>query len=136
MRKISKLIVHCSATREGQEISAATIDDWHKKRGWSGIGYHFVIGLNGLIEYGRPVSKMGAHVRGHNKSSIGICYIGGVELDGKTPCDTRTEEQKCSLYHLLIVLKKLHPEAVVHGHRDFSAKACPSFDATEEYKNL
>ena len=112
MRDINKLIVHCSATREGQEISAATINKWHKKRGWAGIGYHFVIGLNGLIEYGRPVEKQGAHTKGHNKNSIGICYIGGVEA------------------------QKLHPEAVVHGHRDFSAKACPSFDATEEYKNL
>jgi N-acetylmuramoyl-L-alanine amidase len=136
MRDINKLIVHCSATREGQEISAATINKWHKNRGWSGIGYHFVIGLNGLIEYGRPVEKQGAHTKGHNKNSIGVCYIGGVEEDGKTPKDTRTEEQKCSLEELLIVLKKLHPEAVVHGHRDFSAKACPSFDATEEYKNL
>tara|TARA_R110000744_G_scaffold203446_3_gene322337 strand:+ start:41607 stop:42032 length:426 start_codon:yes stop_codon:yes gene_type:complete len=141
MRKINKLIVHCSATREGQEISAATINKWHKKRGWAGIGYHYVIGLNGLIEYGRPVEKQGAHVKGFNKSSIGICYIGGVEAQrdskGKWPAkDTRTEAQKCSLEELLIVLKKLHPEAVIHGHRDFSAKACPSFDATEEYKNL
>ena len=136
MREIRKIIVHCSATREGRDISAATIDEWHKARGWSGIGYHFVIGLDGTIEYGRPVSKIGAHCKGFNKSSIGVCYIGWVESDGKTPKDTRTKEQTCSLYHLLLVLKRLHPDAIIHGHRDFSNKACPSFDATEEYKDL
>ena len=140
MREIRKLIVHCSATPEGREVSASTINDWHLKNGWSGIGYHYVIGLDGTIEYGRPVEKQGAHVKGYNKSSIGICYIGGVEkemVDGKwIPKDTRTQEQKCSLYHLLIVLKRLHPDAIIHGHRDFANKACPSFDATEEYKDI
>lgn len=136
MREIRKVIVHCSATREGQDISAATIDSWHKKRGWSGIGYHFVIGLDGFIEYGRPVEKIGAHTKGYNKSSIGVCYIGGVEKDGKTPKDTRTCEQKQSLKLLLKTLLLLHPGALIHGHRDFSAKACPSFDATDEYKYL
>ena len=140
MREIRKLIVHCSATREGQEISAATINDWHLKRGWSGIGYHYVIGLDGLIEYGRPIEKMGAHTKGYNKSSIGICYIGGVEkerVNGKwIPKDTRTCEQKESLKLLLKTLLRLHPGAVIHSHRDFANKACPSFDATEEYKHL
>ncbi|MCP4162809.1 MAG: hypothetical protein GY760_22340 [Deltaproteobacteria bacterium] len=140
MREIRKLIVHCSATREGQEISAATINTWHLKRGWSGIGYHFVIGLDGTIEYGRPLEKTGAHTKGYNRSSIGICYIGGVEserVDGKwIPKDTRTCEQKESLKLLLKTLLRLHPGAVIHGHRDFANKACPSFDATEEYKHL
>lgn len=133
-RKIKEIIVHCSATREGQDISAATIDEWHKARGWSGIGYHFVIKLDGTIEYGRMVDKSGAHCKGHNSFSIGVCYIGGVESDGVTPKDTRTENQKESLLVLLKVLKRAHPEATIHGHRDFSNKACPSFDATTEYK--
>ena len=136
MREIRKIIVHCAATPEGREISAATIDKWHKARGWKGIGYHFVIGLDGIMEYGRPITEVGAHCKGFNKSSIGICYIGGVEKDGKTPKDTRTKEQKCSLYHLLLVLKRLHPTAIIHGHRDFANKACPSFDATQEYKEI
>jgi len=140
MREIRKIIVHCAATREGQEISAATIDKWHKARGWKGIGYHFVIALDGTMEYGRPVTEVGAHCKGFNKSSIGICYIGGVEkekVNGKYPAkDTRTKEQKCSLYHLLLVLKRLHPNAIIHGHRDFANKACPSFDATQEYKDI
>lgn len=135
MREINKIIVHCSATREGQDISAATIRDWHLGRGWSDIGYHFIIGLDGRIEYGRPVEKPGAHTRGHNKRSIGVCYIGGVDEKLKAK-DTRTEKQKDSLIVLLATLKRLHPEAVIHSHSDFSPKACPSFDATEEYKNL
>ncbi len=99
MRDIDKIIVHCSATQEGKHISAATIDKWHKKRGWRGIGYHYVVGLNGNIEYGRNIYESGAHVKGHNKGSIGICYIGGVEAErgsnGKWIAkDTRTPEQK------------------------------------------
>jgi len=135
MRTIDKVIVHCSATREGQDIDAATIDTWHKERGWSGIGYHYVIKLDGTIEYGRMVDKMGAHCKGHNKNSIGICYIGGCD-EYMNPKDTRTSSQKTSLFALLLFLKRLHKESVIHGHRDFSNKACPSFDATKEYKNI
>jgi len=133
---INKLIVHCSATREGQDITVDTIRDWHLKRGWSDIGYHYVVKLDGTIETGRSVELMGAHVKGHNKDSIGICYIGGVEADGKTPKDTRTDKQKDSLLNLLVTLKHVYGDISVYGHRDFSSKACPSFDATSEYKNI
>lgn len=136
MREINEIIVHCSATREGQDIDASTIDEWHKARGWSGIGYHFIVKLNGSIEYGRMVDKVGAHCKGHNTNSIGVCYIGGVENDGKTPKDTRTSEQIASLLTLLRFLKLLHPDASIYGHRDFANKACPSFDATTEYASL
>lgn len=136
MRTINKLIVHCSATREGQDITVDTIRDWHLKRGWSDIGYHYVVKLDGTIETGRSVELMGAHVKGHNKDSIGICYIGGVEADGKTPKDTRTDKQKDSLLNLLVTLKHVYGDISVYGHRDFSSKACPSFDATSEYKNI
>ena len=140
MRDINKIIIHCSATREGQDISAATIDEWHKDRGWSGIGYHYVIGLNGLIEYGRDINKTGAHVKGHNKGSIGICYIGGVEAEKKNgkwiAKDTRTPQQIATLLELLRILKKLHPEATIHGHNEFAAKSCPCFDVQAEYCNL
>ena len=81
MRDIDKIIVHCSATQEGKEINAAEINLWHLKRGWSGIGYHYVVLLDGTIEYGRSIYKQGAHVKGGNKGSIGICYIGGVESE-------------------------------------------------------
>ena len=141
MRKINKIIIHCSATREGEDISAAVIDGWHRDRGWSGIGYHYVVSLNGNIEYGRPIDKQGAHVKDHNKGSIGICYIGGVESErssnGKWIAkDTRTLEQKESLLDLIKTLKRLHPEATVHGHNEFAAKACPCFNVKEEYCNL
>jgi len=135
MRIIDKLIVHCSATREGQHISVDTIRRWHVDgRGWSDIGYHYVVYLDGSVHEGRPIERSGAHTIGQNKNSIGICYIGGVEEDGKTPKDTRTEEQKSALEKLLLDLKCEYPDSTVHGHRDFARKACPSFDATNEYK--
>jgi len=136
MRNIKEIIIHCSATREGQPIDAATIDKWHKERGWRMIGYHYVVMLDGIIEYGRPVKDIGAHCKGHNSKSIGICYIGGVEQDGTTPKDTRTCEQKEALILLIRVLKLMHPDAIVYGHRDFSSKACPSFDAKKEYHGI
>jgi len=141
VRKINKIIIHCSATREGEDISAAVIDRWHRDRGWSGIGYHYVVSLNGNIEYGRPIDKQGAHVKDHNKGSIGICYIGGVESErssnGKWIAkDTRTLEQKESLLDLIKTLKRLNPGATVHGHNEFAAKACPCFNVKEEYCNL
>jgi N-acetylmuramoyl-L-alanine amidase len=134
MNKINKLIIHCSATPENRKVSVQTIREWHLARGWSDIGYHYVIGLDGTIANGRDLRIQGAHTRGENKNSLGICYIGGVELDGKTPKDTRTDAQKESLTELLLELKSLFCDSVVHGHRDFSNKACPSFDATTEYK--
>lgn len=135
MRDIDKIIVHCSATKEGNNVTAATIDQWHKDRGWKGIGYHYVVALNGVIEYGRSIYETGAHVRNHNKGSIGICYIGGLgsSMEAK---DTRTPEQKESLLLLLKTLKKMHPDATIHGHNEFSAKACPCFDVNKEYCNI
>lgn len=135
MREINKIIVHCSATKEGVDVSASTIDSWHKERGWRGIGYHYVIALDGKIEYGRNINETGAHVRNHNRRSIGICYIGGLDA-GMNPKDTRTKEQKESMLDLLKTLKRLHPVATIHGHNEFSAKACPCFDVQEEYCNI
>jgi len=136
MRTIKELIVHCTATPEGKYFDAADIDRWHKQRGWSGNGYHFVILLDGTIEYGRDLKKSGAHTRGRNSTSIGLTYIGGMDANMQKAKDTRTEAQKESMLLLLKTLKKLHPEAVIYGHRDFSSKACPSFDAKTEYENL
>ncbi len=135
-RKIDKIIVHCSATREGQHIDVDTIRDWHVNgRGWSDIGYHYVIYLDGTVHPGRPIERSGAHTKGQNSNSIGICYIGGLGQSMK-PKDTRTPEQKESLLLLLKTLKKMHPEATIHGHNEFSAKACPCFNAKEEYCNI
>ena len=137
MRKIDKIIVHCSATREGQHIPVETIKKWHVEgRGWSDIGYHFYVELDGTIKKGRDIQKIGSHCLGNNRSSIGICYCGGVEADGKTPKDTRTESQKESLLSVLKTLKAMFPESTIYSHNEFANKACPSFDATNEYKDL
>lgn len=135
-RKIDEIIVHCSATPEGREVTVADIDKWHRARGFKGIGYNYVIYLDGSVHEGRNVNVGGAHCTNHNSRSIGVCYIGGVAKDGKTPKDTRTEAQKDALLALLKELKALYPIAKIHGHRDFANKACPSFDATKEYKGL
>ena len=135
MRAINKIIIHCSATKEGNNVTASTIDQWHKDRGWRGIGYHYVVALDGSIEYGRSIYETGAHVKNQNEGSIGICYIGGLGLSME-PKDTRTPEQKESLLLLLKTLKKMHPKATIHGHNEFSAKACPCFNAKEEYCNI
>ena len=135
-RTINEIIVHCSATPEGKDYTLDTIRQWHRQRGFSDIGYHYVIHPDGKVEEGRDVNIAGAHCSGHNFKSIGICYIGGMTADGKKAKDTRTDKQKANLKSLLQTMRKLYPSAKIHGHRDFAAKACPSFDATEEYKNI
>ena len=136
MRIINEIIVHCAATREGRDFTVEDITRWHKARGFATIGYHYVIYRDGSIHEGRPLEQIGAHCVGHNKHSIGICYIGGCASDGKTPKDTRTPEQKEALLALLRRLKTRFPNATIHGHRDFAAKACPSYDAFREYRQL
>lgn len=135
MRNINLIIVHCSATPEGRDVSVADIDRWHRERGFDGIGYHYVVYIDGSVHEGRPLEKVGAHCKGHNAHSIGICYVGGVDSYGK-PKDTRTLAQKDALVNLLMRLKRRFPKAVIRGHRDFAAKACPSFDATKEYAGI
>lgn len=134
-RNITELIVHCTATREGKEYTVDTIRQWHKQRGFSDIGYHYVIHLDGSVENGRSVCIAGAHCVGHNTKSIGICYVGGLDADGN-PKDTRTKEQRIALKTLLVSLKIIYPGAKIYGHCDFAAKACPCFDAKEEYQGI
>lgn len=136
-RRIDWLVVHCTATKEGANFKAKDIDLWHKAKGWSQIGYNYVIDLDGAIEPGRDVDLVPAQVAGYNSNAIGIVYVGGTDLNGK-PKDTRTVQQKESLLKLLKDLKKLYPSAKIQGHRDFPkvAKACPSFDAKKEYSSL
>ena len=136
MRKITEIIIHCSCTPEGRNIGATTILDWHKERGFSDIGYHYVIRLDGTMETGRPVEQIGAHTKGHNRNSIGICYIGGTETDCKTPKDTRTKEQCKAMAELLKKLRKQFPNATIHGHSEFANKACPSFDVKQWLKEI
>lgn len=136
MRKITEIIIHCSATPEGRKVTTAQIDRWHKERGFKKIGYHYVIYLDGSIHVGRKEEEIGAHTVGHNANSIGICYVGGCAKDGRTPKDTRTEAQKNALCGLLSELVNKYTDASIHGHREFANKACPCFDVQAEYKNI
>ena len=140
MRKITLIVIHCSAVRPDQTSSAKEIEKWHKDRGFNGIGYHYVIRRNGEIEPGRPESVIGAHchVKGqnHNKHSIGVCYEGGLDIRGQ-PADTRTAEQKAAMRQLLEDLHRRYPRAVIVGHHDlYPPKPCPCFDAAHEYADM
>jgi len=148
-RTITDIIIHCTATRSWQDYSADDIRRMHKAQGWADIGYHYVVRLDGTIENGRDVDKIGAHVSGHNANSIGVVYVGGLDNQGKAK-DTRTENQKCALLNLLMDLRKLYPKAKISGHRDFSPdkngdgiispdefiKECPCFDAAAEFRRI
>ena len=132
-RKITEILVHCSATIQGKEFDVDDIRRWHLERGFADVGYHYVITLDGTTQTGRSVDKVGASCTGHNTNSIAICYIGGLD-ESLNPADTRTDAQKQSMKRLINDLKTLYPGAKVHGHRDFANKACPCFDATTEYR--
>lgn len=134
MRQINQIIWHCAATPEGRDVKIDEIRGWHvRDRGWSDIGYHYVIELDGSVRTGRPLIRAGAHVQGRNANSIGICYVGGTDKKGKAK-DTRTPAQKDALYKLTAELLRRFPGATVHGHNEFAAKACPSFDVRPDWQ--
>jgi N-acetylmuramoyl-L-alanine amidase len=144
MRDINMIVVHCSATPEGLPIGAREIDAMHRARGFTMIGYHYVIGINGKLETGRALDRVGAHVSGHNANSIGICLVGGLGHDRK-PKDTKTPAQEAELHALLVKLQGMFPHAKICGHRDLSPdtdhdgkverhewiKECPCFDVAD-----
>lgn len=132
MRKIEKIIVHCTATPEGREVTADDVTRWHKARGFRTIGYHYLIKLDGTVQTGRPVAEVGAHCLGQNGKSIGVCYVGGIDRDSLKPKDTRTPAQRASLRRLITDLRAKYPGATLHGHREFAPKACPCFDVKTE----
>jgi len=138
LRNINKIIIHCSATPEGRDVSMETIKKWHTEDfKWSDIGYHFVIELDGSLRKGRALSKVGAHAKGHNRDSIGICYVGGVDANME-PKDTRTEAQKDMLEDIVFVLAHAYGVAKenIKGHNEVSSKSCPSFNVREWVKTL
>lgn len=136
-RTINRIIVHCTATPEGRVETVESIRRMHKDKGWADIGYHYVVYLDGSIHDGRNVNLVGAHCEGYNANSIGVVYVGGVDKSLKEK-DTRTDAQKKALVALLKDLRKIYPRAKICGHRDLDkkGKACPSFDATKEYKDI
>lgn len=148
-RVITDIVVHCTATRAWQDFGADDIRRMHKAQGWSDIGYHYVVRLDGTVENGRDVDVIGAHVSGYNAHSIGVVYVGGLDNQGKAK-DTRTENQKHALRQLLLDLRELYSNAKISGHRDFSPdknhdgiispdewiKECPCFNAKTEYRDI
>lgn len=133
--KTDFIVVHCTATKEGVNITAKDVDRWHKARGFVKIGYHYLLKLDGTVELGRELGEVGAHVSGLNNVSVGVCYVGGLD-SASAPKDTRTEAQKQSLLVLLKKLKATFPNAKIVGHNKFANKACPCFNAEKEYKDL
>ena len=136
MRQITEIIVHSTATPSGMRATASDIDRWHRQKGYDGIGYHFVVLHDGTIQAGRAVATIGAHCKGHNEHTIGVAYVGGLN-SSKQSSDTRTQAQKLSLTALIKSLISQYPTIrKVSGHRDYCNTACPSFDASAEYKQL
>lgn len=129
-REINLIVVHCSATPPSMDIGVETIKRWHTRKGWSDCGYHYVIKRDGTVEKGRPIQRPGAHAKGYNKNSIGICLVGGCD-DKMNPEDNRTEEQKESLHLLLGGLFFQYNTPDIIGHNEVSSKACPSFSVPE-----
>jgi N-acetyl-anhydromuramyl-L-alanine amidase AmpD len=138
-KDVKCIVIHCADTYDSMDIGAKEIDTWHKRNGWAGIGYHFVIRRSGLVESGRPLDlsltpgwqiKEGAHVSGHNYESVGVCVVGG------KPEANYTAAQWASLRTTVDFLKLCFPKAEVLGHRDLdSGKACPCFDASKWYND-
>lgn len=128
-----EIIIHCSATPEGREVTLQEIDSWHRARGFRKIGYHYLVHLDGRIEKGRAEWEEGAHCRGHNRQAIGICYVGGLTRTENRPKDTRTEAQRLALVSLVSDIRRRRGKLPVYGHCDFAPKACPCFDAYNEY---
>ena len=146
MRKISLIVIHCSATRVDCDFTAKDVDTAHRYRGFSCWGYHYYIRKSGEIEPMRDEDTVGAHARGYNAISLGVCYEGGLDENGKA-ADTRTPRQKEALHRLVHELLQRYPEAKVVGHRDLSPdtnyngivdpweriKECPCFEVIGEF---
>ena len=136
MRKISIIVLHCSGVKPNMHQDISVIDDYHRGKGWKGVGYHYYVRRDGTVEVGRRLEEVGAHCVGHNKYSIGICYEGGLDSDGRE-ADTRTLEQIRALRELVERMHAYFPSAVIVGHHDLNpGKPCPCFDAVKEYWDL
>ena len=148
MRRIDEIIIHCSDTQEGCDVTAADIRRWHTTPrekggafGWSDIGYHVVIRIDGTIELGRHITRIGAHCAGHNEHSIGVCYVGGRRRrpDGTWKyADTRTPAQRKAMERIIRDTRAAFgPHVQVHGHHEYNPKkACPCFDVQAWLKEV
>ena len=145
MRKIDLIVIHCSATCADRSLTPDDLETQHRRRGFNGTGYHYYIRKDGTVHITRPIERIGAHVKGFNACSIGICYEGGLDCHGR-PADTRTPEQRATLHLLVHQLLETFPGSRVCGHRDLSPdrngngeiepeewiKACPCFEVKAE----
>lgn len=136
MRKINFIVIHCDGIMPHQHNTIQKIDAYHKSLGWKGVGYHEYVRRDGSLEHGRPLWEVGAHVKGHNKYSIGICYEGGLDSAGQ-PADTRTPQQVKVLRELVERFHAYFPHAVIVGHHDLDPKkSCPCYSPVTEYRDL
>ena len=136
MRKIDLIVIHCSATRCDRRFSVEDLIACHNAR-FGFTGYHYYVTRDGQLYQTRHENLVGVHARHYNQHSIGVCYEGGLNEQGK-PADTRTEAQKATLWHLLKSLKVDYPNAKIIGHCELPhvAKDCPCFLASKEYAEL
>jgi N-acetylmuramoyl-L-alanine amidase len=136
VRKLDRIILHCTATPEGRHVSVDTIRKWHvNDRGWRDIGYHFVIYLDGSVHVGRPIEQSGAHTSGHNATTIGVVYVGGCDAKMKAK-DTMNAAQETAFVNLVKHLRDQYGPLTLHGHNEYAAKACPSFKVKDKFKWL
>lgn len=149
MRKINLLVIHCSATRADRSLTSFDLDTMHRRRGFNGTGYHYYIRRDGTLFFTRPLERIGAHAKGFNEGSVGICYEGGLDCGGR-PADTRTPEQRAVLLLLVAQLLEKFPGSRVCGHRDLSPdrngngeiepeewiKSCPCFEVKKEFTTI
>lgn len=147
MRIINRIVIHCSATKETQQYEPAQMLRDHKARGFTTYGYHYYVRRTGAIVPLRPEEQPGAHAKGFNAHSIGVCYEGGLSAFGKAK-DTRTDPQRAAMHELVDSLLRKYPGSMVVGHRDLSPdidgdgivepnewiKLCPCFDAKLEFR--
>lgn len=135
MRPIDLIVIHCSATPADLDVGRAEIDEWHRKRGWRGVGYHYVIRRSGALEHGRPETAIGAHAEGYNARSIGVCLVGGVRHGSAGGLIAESNFTAAQWVRLRGVIRDLHqryPDAKIVGHRDLNAgKECPSFSVRD-----
>jgi N-acetylmuramoyl-L-alanine amidase len=136
VRKLDRIILHCTATPEGRHVDVDTIRVWHKARGWSDVGYHFFIYIDGSVHAGRAVEKTGAHVSGHNVTTIGVVYVGGTRREQAKRKDTMNAAQETAFVNLVKHLRDQYGPLTLHGHNEYAAKACPSFKVKDKFKWL
>lgn len=128
------IIIHCAYTPPSMDIGAKEIDRWHRARGWLSIGYHYVIRRDGTVETGRSEHDAGAHAKGYNQKSIGICLIGGKAEDKDIDETNFTDAQWAELEGTVACLLEKYPNAKVIGHSEVSSKTCPTFDVQAWFK--